>query len=470
MAVASSFDESVLISGPSFHIGLAGLDARHPVHYSRRLLIFRCDSSRQRDAQLAALKSGLQAVVLRCPALGGLVVPSPSIVASNGKKDWRIIVPGDGIELVVRDHRTAIPSLKELEAANFPGSRLPYDLLVPIPHDLDNVRPFAASKVQFTAIEGGTILTWAMTQSFSDGQGTNDLIRILSEETKFAQEHQNEARSMTITPMVGLDRSVLRNIMSETPFNIKDHPAYKSDASTSPTPQSDQKSHPFEATSPEIGVTLCISPANLARLKADATLLDAPPISTHDALSALIWRTVLLIRSRRSPSKDALPVSATGSLFMPTDARHHLHLPSSYIGNTVYQLHAKLELNTLFSPSGFKYAASAVRSAIKAINPAIVKSLMAETNERWIDWAFIEVYSTTGVGMRTDWKGGKLYSQDWGKVFGPVIRARYPGSEGEAGNGVMPKLPDGGAEVDVAVMPTEVEFLKSEDGFGRYLN
>jgi hypothetical protein len=33
----------------------------------------------------------------------------------------------------------------------------------------------------------------------------------------------------------------------------------------------------------------------------------------------------------------------------------------------------------------------------------------------------------------------------------------------------MPKLPDGSAEVIVAVMPEEVETLKGVEGFGKYL-
>lgn len=110
MADSYFFDDTVLIPGPSFHIDLSALDACHPVHYSRRLLIFRCISAAQRDAQLAALKIGLQTLVLRCPILGGIIVPLPPDVASNCQQDWRTIVPDRGIELIVRDLRTAMVS------------------------------------------------------------------------------------------------------------------------------------------------------------------------------------------------------------------------------------------------------------------------------------------------------------------------------------------------------------------------
>lgn len=469
MADSSFSGDAILIPGPSFHVDLSALDARHPIHYGRRLLIFRCASSAQRDAQLAAFKTGLQTLVSRFPILGGTVDSLPSEVSSDGKQDWRTIVPGSnpGIELIVRDLRRAIPSFEELEAADFPPQKLPYDLLVPIPHDLGNNRPFAACKMQFSAIEGGTIITFSMSHSVGDGVGNNEMMRILAEDTRLAQEHPRESfangvRSEGVTPR-DLDRSFLRNITSDIPFNIEDHPAYILDPISAPV------EHPFEATSPEVSVLLRISPARLAQLKADATLPGAPPISTHDALAALIWRTVLLIRSRRSALAKEIPLSTNGSVYFPSDARRHLNLPQSYIGNAVYQIGANLDMETLFSPSGLQHAASVIRRALTAVNGDQVASLMAKTNERWIDWAFMSTSSTTGVGMGTDWTSGSLYGDDWGKEFGKMVRFRYPGGEGEAGCGILPKLLDGGAEVEVAILPEEVGFLRGEEGFGKYI-
>ena len=468
---ASSFcDHTILIPGPSFHVDLAPLDARHPIHYGRRLLIFRCASSAQRDAQLTAFKTGLQALVSRFPVLGGTVESLPSVVSSDGKQDWRAIVPGSspGIELIVRDLRAELPPFEELERAHFPPDKIPYGLLVPIPQELSNDRPFAACKMQFSAFEGGTILTFSMSHSVGDGVGNNELMRVLAEEMRLAQEHlsegaTNEKRSEATTPM-GLDRSFLRNITSNVEFNIKDHPAY-----TLEIPPSTLSSHPFEAISPEISILLRISPANLTQLKADATQPAAPSISTHDALAALMWRTVLLIRSRRSPSSKDFPASTIGNVYFPSDGRRHLGLPQSYIGNAVYQIAANLPLSTLFSPSGLQHAASAIRSALTAVNPTIVTSLMAETKERWLDWGFMRDYSTTGVGMGTDWTSGSLYEDDWGEAFGKMVRFRYPGGEGQAGCCILPKLLDGGAEVVVAVLPDEVEVLRGEEGFGKYI-
>ena len=474
MAHSSLFDNTVLIPGPSFHVDLAALDARHPVHYSRRLLIFHCANSAQRDAQLAALKTGLQALVLHCPILGGIVVPLLPDEASSGLQDWRTIVPDRGIELVVRDMRTALASFEELEAAEFSPSNLPYDLLVPVPEDIGNDRPFAACKMQFSAIEGGTILTWAMSHSVADGQGNDELMRVLSEKTRLAQEHPrhgvaDEARSMVVTTGPGLDRSVMRNKTGEMPFNIAHHPAYMLNTTPPETAHilEQAPTQSFEATSPEIPVLLRISAAGLAQLKTDATTPTAPPISTHDALSALIWRTVLLIRTRRSASARDAHSSTITSIFMPSDARRHLDLPPTYVGNAVYQLIAKLELGTLLSPSGLQHAASALRHAITSITPALVSSYMTMLKEKWVDWQFMNgTLSTTGVAMGTAWTSGSMYTDNWGEAFGPLVRYRHPA---EGGNFVLPKLPDGAAEVTVSIMPEELELLRGAEGFGKYL-
>lgn len=406
MANEAFAEKTTLIPGPSFQIELAALDALHPVHYSCRLLIFRCASSRQRDAQLAAFKFGLQALVQCCPILGGLVTPlSPD--APHGLEDWCNIVPDRGLELIVKDLQTSIESLERLEAAGLPPLQLPSNLLTPVPLGLDNTRPFAACKVQFSAIDGGTIISFAVSHSVTDGVGTDELLRVLSENIRLAQVQSGQGSArLAAEPAIGLDRSFLRNIRATSDLDILDHPAYKW-KSTNP---SDRAKHPFEATSPEVTVLLHISAANLARLKADATTAGAPFISTHDALCALMWRTVLLIRSRRSKAAQDLPASTPTSIFMPSDARRHLNLPQSYVGNAVYQLTARLDLGTLLSsPDGLQYAASTIRRAITAVTPTLVSNYMAKLKECWLGWQFMDTSSTTGFAMGTDWSSAPLY-------------------------------------------------------------
>lgn len=483
MSSAGVVEESTVFSGPPFHIDLAPLDALHPIHYSRRLLIFRCASDEQRKLQLDAFKHGLQKLVSRCPVLGGIVAPLPADEATrNSNPDWRTVVPGPGIELTVRNLQTVLPSFSTLEADDFSSMHLLYDLLVPIPRDIDNTREYAACKMQFSAIEGGTIVTFAMSHSVADGSGTNELMRVLSDEVRFAQNNTDVSGSVvgqslsTVNQFMGLDRNSLRGITSERPFEIDQHPAF-----TLNTPSADHAAssdrtkaaapHPFEATSPEIPVILCISSRRLAQLKSDASsTTGAAPISTHDALAALIWRSVVLIRSRRSDLSRQQLANTQTNLFLPSDARHHLNLAPSYIGNAVYQLTAELDAGALLSQNGLQSAANALRRAIMAVDKDLVASYMATLKDKWVHWGFMGSYATTGVAMGTDWTSGILYEQDWGPAFGRLIRYRYPGGPGDAFCCIMPRLPEGqGAEVSVSCLPEEVPFLKSAECFGKYI-
>ena len=210
MADASFVEETVLISGPACHVDLSALDARHPLHPSRRLLIFCCASPSQRNAQLVSHKAGQQALVSRFPILGGLVTSTPSKLSSNGKRDWRTIVQTSqpGIELQTRDLRKALTPFDELEKSNFPLSELRYDLFMPIPYDLSNDQSFAACRMQFNAIEGGTIITWTMSHSVTDGSGHNEMTRMLAKETRLSQGNSSDSMGLEENS-AGLDRSPL---------------------------------------------------------------------------------------------------------------------------------------------------------------------------------------------------------------------------------------------------------------------
>ncbi|KAF7374763.1 hypothetical protein MSAN_00361800 [Mycena sanguinolenta] len=431
----SSLNDTLFIPGPSFHVELPPIDARHMFHFCRRLLFFRCTSDAQREAQLAALRSGIQALLARCPVLGGVVTPLPPDEAAADKENWRAIVPGRGIELVVRDLRQTMPTFTELEAMNFPPVRLPWALLMPISRDLTNDRPHAACKLQFSAIDGGTILTVAMSHCAADGVGTDDWMRILTQETRLAQESSR----MSERPQ-GCDPGLHRK-SEQAPSNV------------------------FGATSTKVPVLLRLSPAGAVQLKADATT-PGERISTHDALCALMWRTVLLMRRRSSA--QSIPLSATSNLFMPSDARRHLpDLPCPYVGNAVYQIIAALDVATLLSPSGLARAASEVRRAITAVTPSLVESYMTFIRDpiasRFIDYQFMNgSTTTTGFAMGTSLgSGDAMYGGDWGKAFGSLVTFRVVG---EPVNTVLPKLPDGSIEAIVAVAPEDVETLTGVGG------
>jgi len=452
-----SIEKVIIINGPDSHIDLSALDARHVLHYSRRLLFFSCTTSAQHDAQLTALEKGLESLLKRCPILGGIVA-APNKDGNDPLA--RGIVPGPGIELNVKDLGTSMPSLAELAEDNFDSRYFKWEQLMPVPADLDNEMPYPAFKVQFSSIDGGTILTFAMSHTVSDGNGMDVLMLVLAEEVR----NSNSSRNPVTNEYIGMDRGPIRDVKSDTTFNINEQPAYRWK-----TPAIPQSSHYFVASAPELPLVLRIPPAKLKRLKADATTPDAPPISTHDAVVALMWRSLLLIRSRRPDSKTDQPLKTR--LFLPSDCRKQLDLPASYVGNAVYQLTAQLDIDNLLSPSGLKHAASALRAAITAATPERVRSYFNLINNDPIRacrlgyaWeALTDADLAIGTCLNSDIV---LYGSDWGGAFGPVQRFRDISDNGDTA--VMPRLPDGSVEVVVSVMSDEVALLKGEKCFGKY--
>ncbi|KAF2151578.1 hypothetical protein K461DRAFT_268730 [Myriangium duriaei CBS 260.36] len=452
--------ETTFVPGPSFEIDLAPLDALHPTVWVCRLLVFKCKSVEQRDAQLLAFKKGLQELVLLCPVLGGQIA-----LANHGIEAKYDLLSGRGITLVVRDLYASIKPFTQLEKLNFCSSQLPYDLLMPTPDDVN-----AACKTQFSSIDGGTIISFAISHNIVDGVGTDEVMRMLSGFTRLAQQAPLEKRTALEceTGTLGLDRSVLRNISSHGVFKIEDHPAYRITSQHGDVMESKSTTQVTSRDqSQEIPVLLRLCPDGLSQLKLDATTSGRSFISTHDALAALMWRSILYIRTQRNEAQGMR--SSTTNFFMPSNARQHLNLPASYIGNAVYQLSASLDVSVLLSDSGLQQAAHAIRRAITNVNSDLVSSYMAELKTRWLDWGFLYDAATTTFGMGTDFSSTILYSLDWGDAFGPMVRYRFPWSAGSAGYCVLPKLPDGTAEAIVTVRPEEVALLRSEKLFGKYM-
>jgi len=355
---------------------------------------------------------------------------------------------------------------------------------MPVPVDLDNDTPYPAFKVQFSSIEGGTILTFAMSHCVADGNGMDELMRMLIKEIR-EQDMSSSASEQPTTALLGMDRTAASAITSDSDFDIDLHPAYRwrvpSRASDAP-PQSNTTDkmppRPFEATAPELPFVFRIPADKLKQLKSDATTPNATrPISTHDALAALVWRSIMLIRSRRHPDLDsdhAPSPNTQTSWFMPMSARPLLSLPPAYIGNAVYQLTATLPLADLLdTTSGLKTAATAVRQAITSVTPARVASyvnLLNSDEERAarLGWQFENgTIGTTGVGMGTCFGSGVLVG-DWGGAFGETVRFRMIGEEGP-GADVLPRGPDVEAEIVVPVMEGELEMLMGEECLGKYI-
>jgi hypothetical protein len=446
---------TIYIPGPYFYVHLSAQDALHPVHYSRRLLIFRCEDLEQWQVQLRSLEVGLRQLLRRCPVLGGEVVTSEEGVHAIHHRNA-------GLELVIRDLRKTLPSYQTLEKENFPPSILTYDFLMPIPLDIGNTSPVPACMVQLTPIQGGSIISWAMSHSVADGRGTDVLMSLLSENVKNAMNQVDQVplhEALASEEQVGMDRSAIREVRCDVPFDIARHPAYSARPSL-PTSLGTIQSQSSPPQTPLTSIVLSLSRDGLERLK---TACQPDPeseikwVSSHDAICALLWR--IHVMTCGDPGEER----GTTKIFFPSDARRHLGLDAGWIPNAVYQVTASIPLNDMRGMeevTALRIAAKAVRRALTSINSEDVKSYFKHLeNVGWVDWGFLSM-SPVDFAMGTDWSSA-VYEDGWGKAFGPLRSWRYPGELGGIRMGaVLPRRTDGSVEVMLKIGEDQVELVR----------
>lgn len=228
------------------------------------------------------------------------------------------------------------------------------------------------------------------------------------------------------------------------------------------------------------GQVFYFSPASLAALKAEAspsnTSADSQKqswISTNDAVSALLWRTVMAIQNPISslPAGED-PVSAFA---IAIDGRMRTNPPvhPRTIGCFLEYVSVEMPIRTMLS-CPLADIAGAVRASVAQADAgtwtedvvAIVDGL--DDVDRLVCKAFTDVPGYNCV--QTSWITFKLYGLDWGHVLGNHIQSVRAPHIGVI-NGcqvVFPALPDGGMEVLVGVEESCLEKLLAEPLWNKY--
>jgi hypothetical protein len=297
--------------GPGFDFEFAANDALIFNLYSYRILVFKIDRPQDHIEATETLKKGLQKLVQRCPPLGGVVV---SVDNQPGEQHgWKKARPGGGIKLVVRDLRTQL-NYSDLEAKDFPPTALKCDEVVPISPAPIMEGDAPGSVFQFTWIEGGALLAVGIDHPIADGNGMNTIMGLLAEECRFAQS-PNGTVSEDKT-VLGIDRRLVRSLESKTKNKPEDHPSY---TFLSEPPSHDEGDH---GEAPHTDQYMFqIIPEKLVELKEVST--DGHRISTHDAICALAWRSVMLARYHAGTIKD---LDVDVECHLPSDCRNFVGL------------------------------------------------------------------------------------------------------------------------------------------------
>ncbi|KAK1676802.1 transferase family-domain-containing protein [Colletotrichum godetiae] len=451
---------------------LTPLERIGPKGYLRYVFPFQLPEDYNHEQAASILRAGYEAAQQRIAVLGCEAVPNPDAKQAGILKLQRLR-HGDIEGITVKDLRApgAFPmTYKELKSKNFPVASFDANTICrrSVWATPDERLPVSLPQANF--IQGGLILSWCIFHMFGDGKTFLIWTKIWAEECRRAQ-------GLQITDPFKLDEAFLRDrqrIMSPTgknPGRAEDHPEYTI------IPFTPESMPPKILSEDHRGQIFYFSPGALARLKAEASPENATEptkqrwVSTNDALSALLWRTVMAVQSPLE-TLEGDPVSVFNIAVdarLRTDPPVHPETMGCFLGYVA----ASVPIRKMLGSASLADLAILVRQAlIRADNQFVddVATLIdtVEDVNRIIPTALLDVPGNNCI--QTSWVNFSLYDVQWGQVLGDTIQAVRAPHVGVI-NGlqvVMPILPDGGMEILVGVEKDCLDRLLHEPLWMKY--
>ncbi|KAK7517771.1 transferase family-domain-containing protein [Phyllosticta citriasiana] len=314
---------------------LSLLDQVAPDFYIRQLFCFTFPDSKYTSNALSQLHRALQATVAHWPILAGIVTLVKRAGTESDSREVRYPKPSP-----VSLYGTHLFGMKwfsidyeKLHIRGMPQSELNTETFSSLPKNprRGEKRPVFGFQVNF--VDGGLILCFTFSHKVLDGVSKNAV-------------YEEFGRSMRLNPLeFSLDLPI-------KPRAVVPVSGQKSPAGTHACIEYDYGEPPTLSNRPATGRIFIFDAQCIAELK-DAVMehLRATDssvwVSTCDCLCALLWTSVMNVRSRRlSPSttvKFAQSVDARGKFTPP--------LPADYFGNAFLQPFATAQLGELVSTS-----------------------------------------------------------------------------------------------------------------------
>ena len=453
---------------PPFNLRLSHLDERYPAIYSKRILCFSLPNSTKEQYKHIGhlLYAAFQATIAELPFLAG------SVVRPFRDKPWFHDIQAQGAAyLEIKDYCQEM-SFQNLRRACFPSALLDSQKLCPFPkamYNHDEDYPADVCRLRANFIDGGLLLVVSIIHTVCDGRAITDIIEVFAEKLRQAQNgeraHHSISNGETTKTIYTLDRTAVLsgNGLAGTAEN---HPA----VTIAPMP----------SISSLINMrTVCtnfhISKKSLVALKQAASLSSSvstgtnclPPdnqpnhlsngssyISTHDAISALIWRGIMLARHRAGIIPSDHPTNCS----TPIDGRSRLALPTPYFGNAIYGSKFTLTVADLapLQPPG---DTSTSNPTTKSQPYSGLNTCTADRFRDLIDYCahnnrihYIRVSTSqdlaVGSILLTSYDSFKMHDLDFGPALGGRMEAFRLPSQGLMPGVpvVLPRLRDGSAE------------------------
>ncbi|PYI06948.1 hypothetical protein BO78DRAFT_444438 [Aspergillus sclerotiicarbonarius CBS 121057] len=460
------------IADPNAIPTLTSLERIGPKGYVRYIFPFPLGDDYDLEQVMRVLRASYAATKKRLPVMGCEAVPDETSKQAGVLRLQRLH-DGEIDEIVVRDLRApgAFPATyADLKSWAFPVAFFDADVLCcrsvwPMPGER-----LPVSLLQANFIPGGLLLNWCTLHLVGDGTSYYVWMKIWAEECRRAQglkiPHPVELPEAIIQ-----DRERVMRASGRNPGLLDHHPQYTllPRAPSGAPPKMLARNHRTQV--------FYFSPESLAALKEAASPVhatvptDVEWISTNDALSALLWRTVMAVQW----PLDTLPGDPVSVFNIAIDGRLRTDPPvhPQTLGCFLEYLGVSAPIRTILESATLADLAIRIRTEVRRADRQFTDDLAAlieqlEDVDRLVPTAFLDVPGFNCV--QTSWINFQLYSLEWGPVLGhriDAVRAPHIGVI----NGLQLVLPaprDGGMEVLVGVEESCLDKLLHDPVWTRY--
>lgn len=450
---------------------VSSLEQASPPYWNRSLYCFKLPSDYKKEEIIGILRQGLKATFSDLPVLTGQLAPVDD-EKQPGKKD---IIAGGNEELFVKDLTSSSLDYDHLKANRFPLSTFDDETFwatpcMPAPGEKCLV--FAA---QANFIKGGWLLGISFWHVIMDGTALAITLRVLAQNCLLVQDPSSKGQADSKLSGDIYDKSRLHESSPEYKGLLADHPEYVL------LPEVPTGPPPF-ATIPLKVEVFHVSPASLKALKAAATPIvetethakEPMWVSTNDAASALIWRSLVVVTYEETDYKDE-PLSCC-QVAVNSRPKMNPPLPADYFGCALTFGTSYLPISSILVPGSLSTMALMIRQSIMKVTAPYLESVIATIHNvpdyrRFIPSSFVDLLGRDTV--QTSWSAFPLYEYHWGPTLGGKCeRVRAP----KLGmfNGlqtVLPALPEsqgGGFELMIGLEPHVMEKLKADPVWSEY--
>jgi hypothetical protein len=445
--------------------------------YTQLAFIFRAPEQVQHDTIVSTLTAGLERLAQAFPWTAGQVINTNN--EPDGRPSYRIRPLEAAPRLMVKDSENdaAIPTLARLEEAQYPMSMLHEDVWAPCPTiaslAFDPMKPSGSGNepapvmlVQLSFIKGGLVLCINMQHNVCDMMGQAAVMGWLSRacrNDKFTTDELeigNADRRATV-PSIGSTAQDVRDDLEDQllPTN---NDGVATPATPAPVPP------------PCSWAYYKFSSSSQQRLK-DLATTQLPDdftkfISTDDALSAFIFKSLLRARSHRLPDKTRFV-----SLARAVDARRYLNVPADYPGilqNMAYTKHSLADLSDLVLghiAAGLRRQVDPDTSNVARRTQSLI-TFLAQAPENLSKVSFTARQKYDADIALSSWAKVSAYDWDFGLGLGSPVAVRRPGFlPVESLMYIMPRDCDGSTAVAMCLREEDVKQLQEDKEWTRFV-